>query len=100
MSTRGKVWIGMLLFCAMTWGLILRAAFAEDLPPLKVLSWVHIFGCPKPASDVVLWVQDGKTIKVVHIKVDKLDKDAQQKLSATIGDVNGINIVYKCGNEI
>ena len=100
MSKRGKILVGALIYCAIMWALAIHAAFAADAPALKVLSWVHVFGCPRPASDVVLWVQDGKAIKVVHIKLDKLAKEDQQKLSAMIGDVNGINIVYKCGNEI
>jgi hypothetical protein len=101
MSKRGKIWLGALGFTVFAWAAMLHAARAADaLPPLKVISWIHTFGCPRPASDVVLLVQEGTAIKLVHIKLDTLAKEDQQKLSAMIGDVNGINIVYKCGNDI
>jgi hypothetical protein len=100
MSKRGKVWIASFVFSLAVWIGIIHAARSAELPALKVISWIHTFGCPKPASDVVLLVQEGTAIKLVHIKLDTLAKEDQQKLSAMIGDVNGINIVYKCGNDI
>ena len=101
MSKRGKIWLGALGFTVFAWAAMLHAARAADaLPALKVLSWVHVFGCPRPASDVILLVQDGQAVKVVHIKLDPLPDADKKKLSDMIGDVNGINIVYKCGNDI
>ena len=101
MSTRGKIWIAGILFSLWAWyGIV--AARAADAPAakIKVLSWVHVWGCPRPASDVVLWVQDGDKIRIVHVKIDILSDMEKKKLVEMIGDVEGINIQYKCGNEI
>jgi hypothetical protein len=102
MSTRGKIWLASIVFSLVAWtGLILTAS-AADAPAakIKVLSWVHVWGCPRPASDVVLWVQDGDKIRIVHVKIDILSDMEKKKLVEMIGDVEGINIQYKCGNEI
>jgi hypothetical protein len=101
MSTRGKVWLGMIASCIVIWGLIIGALVrADEKPAMKVVSWVHIWGCPRPASDVVLLVQDGTAMRFVHIKIDILSDMEKAKLKEMIGDVEGINIQYKCGNEI
>ena len=100
MSKRGKFWMTGILFSALVWTIIISAARAADAPAPKVLSWVHVFGCPRPASDVVLWVQDGDKIRIVHVKIDILSDMEKKKLVEMIGDVEGINIQYKCGNEI
>ena len=102
MSTRGKLWIAALVINAAFWAGMICTARAEEsaLPPMKVLSWVHVFGCPPPASDVILLVQDGKDLRLVRVSINKLSDEEKVRLVAMIGEVTGMNIVYKCGNAI
>jgi hypothetical protein len=98
MSYRGKVWAGIVLFTMMTWGLIFTAAFSAEKPAEpKLMTWVHVWGCPRPISHVVLIFSNGKAVK---LRVDDLSDEAKAQLVTAIGDVEGINIQYKCGTEV
>jgi hypothetical protein len=76
-------------------GLWALNTFAAEPAPAPVLStWVHVFGCPKPAADVVLIFTDGR---IVHLQDAKLTDEQKVKLLALIGNTQGVNIVYDCG---
>jgi hypothetical protein len=98
MSTRGRIWLAGILFSLATWAcLAMNARAATPAKDPKLVTWVHVWGCPTPTSHVVLIFADGHVVKM---RVDSLSKEDQQKLVAAIGEIEGVNIAYKCGNEI
>jgi hypothetical protein len=76
--------------CALT-----RAATpAPTAPAVDLATWVHVFGCPRPAAHVVLVFTNGK---IVVLQDSTLTDDQKAKLLKIVGKTQGVNIQYDCG---
>jgi hypothetical protein len=84
-------------FCLGLWALNTFAQTpAPTAPAVDLATWVHVFGCPKPAAHVVLVFTNGKIVVLQDLT---LTDDQKAKLLKIIGDTKGVNIQYDCGTK-